>query len=263
MIIHRELSAQVTSCHSPEHLYAIVMSAQDNSFILKLAAQSPHIDLKCAIFLSAYLNDLVLNPALLSIESDFPGEVSKIFKIEAGRISTLNIPEDSQWWDYLIQHPSSRVRKATTSNVMLPNRFKDITTLDVPSKMGFALNRTISAEHCKILAADPNAQVSTLANSALQRFNQETTLVKNNRVSTKGRPARQSKLSIIRQTTQKDQEFHPAVLVGSIVAVLGIGMGLTMFSPSKNETAVNVTSPRGGAISSTLATSAIPITVIM
>jgi hypothetical protein len=260
MIIHKELTAQVTSCSDSGQLYDIVTSAHDNSLILKLAAQSAYIDLRCAVFLSAYLNDLVLNPTLLSIENDFPGEVSKIFKVEAERISTLNMPEDSQWWDYLIQHPSGRVRKATTSNVMLPDKFKDITTLDVPSKIGFVLNPTISAEHCEILVKDSDTQVSTLAHSALQRFRQEETFVENNRGSVKGQPAKQSKLSTLRRSTQKDQEFHPAVLVGSIVVLLGIGMGLTMFSPGKNEKAVNVTSPRGGAIGSTVVTSSDPVT---
>jgi hypothetical protein len=259
MIIHKELTAQVTSCSDSGQLYDIVTSAQDNSLILKLAAQSAYIDLKCAIFLSAYLNDLVLNPTLLSIESDFPGEVSKIFKVEAERISTLNMPENSPWWDYLIQHPSGEVRKATTSNVMLPEKYKDITTLDVPSKIGLVLNPTISAKHCTILTKDSNAQVSTLAHSALQRFRQERTLVKNNQGSHKSKPAKQSKLSTLRQSTQKDQEFHPAVLVGSIIVLLAIGMGLTMFSPGKNEKAINVTSPRGGAIGSTVVTSSDPI----
>jgi hypothetical protein len=54
LIIDRELSAEITSCNNPDQLYDLVVSAQDNSFILKLAAQSPHIDLNCAVFISIF-----------------------------------------------------------------------------------------------------------------------------------------------------------------------------------------------------------------
>lgn len=260
MIINRELSEEITSCTDPQQLHELITSAQDNRFILKLAAQSPYIDLRCAIFLSAYLNDLVLNPALVSIEHDFPGQVRKIFKVEVDKISTLKIPENLQWWEYLIRHPSSRVRKATASNAMLPDRFKDVTTLDVPSKIGFALNRTISAEHCKILATDPDPQVSTIAKSALRRFDEDKTLIggnqslaNDNQVFGKGDQINPPKLSFVLKSNQKEQEFHPAALIGSILVILSVGVGLTMLAPGKHEKVVTskVASPRGGVVSST------------
>lgn len=244
MIIDRELSAQVTSCTSTKQLYNIITSSQDNSFILRLAAQSPHIDLKCAIFLSAYLNDLVLNPKLALIEKNSPDQVRKIFRMEVNQIPTLEIKEDSPWWNYLLKHPSDKVRQAVARNQKFPKKLRDTTALDVPSKIGLALNRSVSAEHCKNLEKDPEARVSTLAKSALLRFMEDETLV-NDRASA---PQSSAIVKLPTEPAKKDQEFHPMVLIVSILTILILGMGLTIFSPGKSGKEVVSSSPRGGVI---------------
>jgi hypothetical protein len=134
------------------------------------------------------------------------------------------------------------VRKEIANNPYLPDRLRDIVpTLDVYIKMGFVLNSTAERSRLKVLALDCEPQISTVAKARLADIGDQKDDTSPTRIEQ----------GLYTSFTKKDEkETHPLVFMLAIVAILALGIGLTIFSPVKKEKVATPVSPRGGVVNS-------------
>jgi hypothetical protein len=158
-----KLVAEVSTSTDTARILDII-SNTDDALVLRIAATNTSIDILAIEALSSkYLQELINNDALANATVIFGERVEAVFTKEADQISKLQISGDSQWWDWLIQHPFSEVRQATTTNPYLPGRLRpEIKNLDVACRLGFALNKTSEPFFLKPMINDSDPRIKSI-----------------------------------------------------------------------------------------------------
>jgi hypothetical protein len=238
------LVSEAATCRDPKRLFKIVATS-DDELVRRLVAQNENIDISAIELVTAYLQNLVENNALAGNTATFPERVEKIFEQEVEQVAKLQIPVASQWWEYLIGHSSPDVRQKAANNPYFPNRLRDIVpNLDVYVRMGFVFNPTIEPDRLRILSLDKEPSIATVATARLAGLSSQDDTPAPTRIE-------QGLYTSFAKKDEKD--VHPIVFVLAIVAILALGVGLTILSPVKKENVGMSASPRGGVVTSPVA----------
>jgi hypothetical protein len=106
---NENLLAEVSTSVDAARLYEIV-SNTDDLLVLSVASTNRNLDILSIEYLAHhYLQQLVANDALAAATHNFADRVQEIFAKEFKQIVNLQIHSESQWWDWLLQHPLPEV----------------------------------------------------------------------------------------------------------------------------------------------------------
>lgn len=233
------LVSEVATCNDSKRLFKILATCNDE-LVRQLAAKNSNIDIGGIELVTAYLQDLVGNDALARCTEHFPERVEKIFEQEVDQVARLQIPVASQWWEYLINHSSHRVKKEAANNPYFPDRLRDIVpNLDVYVRMGFVLNPTTERHRLQILSVDEEPSIATVAKARLTGLSDQDDTPAPTKIEQ----------GLYTSFSKKDEkEVHPLVFMLAIIVILALGIGLTILSPVNKEKVGMSASPRGGVV---------------
>lgn len=234
------LVSETARCTDPKRLFFIAATVNDE-LVRQLVAQNENIDINAIELVAAHLQSLIANNALANSTATFPERVEKVFEREVDQVARLQIPTVSQWWEYLINHPCDDVRREAANNPYFPGRLRDIVpTLDVYVRKGFVLNSTAERSQLQILSIDEEPQVSTVAKARLADLGEQLDST----------PSKIEQGLYTSFSKKDEKEVHPWIFISSIIVILTLGIGLTIFSPVKKEKVGMSTSARGGVVAS-------------
>lgn len=174
---NEQLLSEASTSSDPNRLYEIVNNS-DDLLVLRIAASNPHLDiLGCEILAPNYLQELISSGALAAATVNFGPRVAAILSKQAAKIVDLQIPADSNWWEFLLSLENDKTKEATARNPYFPVRLRgEVKNLDAPVRLGFVLNKTAIAADIQPFLSDPVPQIKTIAEARMAELQPATTM---------------------------------------------------------------------------------------
>jgi hypothetical protein len=174
---NEQLLSEASTSNDPNRLYEII-SNSDDLLVLRIAASNPQLDiLGCEILAPKYLQELISSGALAAATVNFGPRVAAILGKQAAKIADLQIPADSNWWEFLLSLESDKAKEATAKNPYFPARLRsEVKNLDASVRLGFVLNKTVVAPDIQPFLSDPVPQIKTIAEARMAELQPATTM---------------------------------------------------------------------------------------
>lgn len=241
-----------STSENEEELWQIA-STTDDSLVRNILAGNPHISIRIIKCLAPYcLQELMRNPALTNNTNIFPNDVIEVFEEHAAQIPKLQISENSGWFEYLLEHPSDRVRNAAASNPFMSIGLQEKYCLseDIAVKLGLSINPSLGSEVLRVLGLDCSDRVRSAAQNRISSLEYAPTNFDYANPNTFTSLNSPTKVNFNYEPTSlgSRDKLHPMVLISVLLGLLCFGLFLIAIPAKKTVNGVesiSSLSPRG------------------